>query len=285
MARSSPGARFLPGRIAWAIGLLIAAAPLVAQAQTDQQALVDRATLTVQDLIAKANGPDVISMLRRARAVMICPRLFKAGFILGGQGGDCVLLARAGQGSWSDPAFYSSGSGSIGFQVGIQDSELMMVIMTQHGLDALMDTQFKFGADASLAVATFGGGIEGATAPAMNADIVAFSNARGLFAGVSLSGTGMTTDTDANQAYYGQPLAARQIVVQMAANNPGADPLRAILSRYGAQVTPPPPPAMPPPMPYSGVPIPPPPPGGPAMQYSQSAPSGPVQSVPLPPPR
>ena len=120
---------------------------------------------------------------------MICPRVFKAGFIFGGEGGACVLLARAGNGTWSYPAFYGMGSGSFGLQIGIQDAEFIMMIMTEKGLHAMLDSQFKLGADASLAVATIGVGVQGSTTGALGADIVAFSQSRGLFGGISLEGS------------------------------------------------------------------------------------------------
>jgi lipid-binding SYLF domain-containing protein len=224
--------------IRFVLAVALAVLPLLsagsARAQGDQQTLVDRATLTVQELMTQNVSQDPKELLRNARGVMICPRVFKAGFIIGGSGGGCVLLARAGNGTWSYPAFYGLGSGSVGFQIGIQDSQLMMLIMTNRGLNAVMDSQFKFGADASIAIATIGAGVEGATTAAVGADIVAFSESRGLFGGISLAGSIMSTRTEWNQAYYGQPYAARQIVVQMQAVNQGADPLREVLTRYGS---------------------------------------------------
>ena len=95
--------------------------------------------------------------------------------------------------------------------------------------------QFKLGADATATFIEFGGGIEGATTAALNADIVGFTRARGLFAGISLGGSLMSTRTAANLAYYGRPLAAREIVINMEASNPGADPLREVLTRYGSR--------------------------------------------------
>jgi lipid-binding SYLF domain-containing protein len=209
--------------------------PFVASAQSDQQELVDRSTLTIQDLVGAGdrNASDVASMLRRARAVMVCPRVFKAGFILGGEGGSCVLVARDGSGSWSAPAFYGMGTGSVGLQIGIQDAELMMMILTDKGLNAVLDSQFKIGGDASIAVTVVGAGIQGATTAAVGADIVAYAHTRGLFGGISLAGSLMSSRSEWDQAYYGKPLGARQIVVEMAANNAGADPLRAVLTKYG----------------------------------------------------
>ena len=192
------------------------------------QTLVDRATLAVQEMMTQTVSQDPRNTLQRARAVMICPRVFKAGFIIGGSGGDCVLLARAGNGTWSYPAFYGLGSGSVGFQIGIQDSAIVMMIMTGRGLNAVMDSQFKLGGDVSVAVATVGGGVGGATTAAVGADIVVFAESRGLFGGVSVEGSIMTLRSDWDTAYYGQPYSARQIVEQMMAANRGADPLREV---------------------------------------------------------
>lgn len=278
-------------RILFATAALAAfiGAPVAARAQSAPQELVDRATLSVQEMMAINHGGNLGDLLPQARAVMICPRVFRAGFILGGAGGGCVLLARGGDGSWSDPAFYGLSSGSIGFQAGIQDSETIMVILTNRGLNAILDSQFKLGADASITLLTVGAGIEGATTAAVGADIVAFSRSRGLFGGFSIAGSLLDNRTAWNQDYYGRPLAARQIVIDMQANNPGADPLRAILMR---DATPRP---APPPYAQAAAAAPPRYAAGPASGYPPSnpagaapvslapAPVGPVQSQPLPP--
>jgi lipid-binding SYLF domain-containing protein len=256
-------------------------------------------------------------MLERARAVLICPRVFAAGFIVGGSGGQCVMAARAANGTWSYPAFFTIGSASVGFQLGLKDSELVMMVMTNRGLDALLSSHFKIGADASAVVATIGGGVEGATTTAAGADIVAFTKSRGVFAGVSLGGSVLSAKSDWDAAYYGRPVDTRQIVLQMAASNPGADPLRALLTRYGsAQPAPAPgyqppasqppgyqPPAYQPPgyqapgyqpQTYSGAPASTPvygQPGGAPPSYAapneapvQLSPNGPIQQQSLPPP-
>lgn len=249
-----------------------------AHAQGPEQTLVDRSTLAVEDLMTQHVSQDPRILLGRARAVMICPRVFKAGFIFGGAGGNCVLLARAGNGTWSYPAFYTIGSGSIGFQIGVQDSELIMLILTERGLNAVMDTQFKLGADASVALASLGGSVGGSTTAAIGADIVAFAMNRGLFGGVSLDGSIMALRSDWNRAYYGEPYSAREIVMRMVAANPGADPLRGVLTRYGSGGAPIPIDAPPPP--------PPPPPGAgrgpmqPGPGYPPAAGPGPMQQGP-----
>ena len=280
-------------RILFALGFgILVLSPVAAQAQGDVQALVDRSTLTLQDMMEPGASDQAQAMLQRARAVLICPRVFAAGFILGGSGGKCVLAARAANGTWSYPAFFTIGSASVGFQLGLKDSEFVMMVMTNRGLDALLSSHFKFGADASAVVATLGGGVEGATTTAVGADIVAFTKSRGAFAGVSLGGSVLNAESTWDQAYYGRPVGARAIVLQMAASNPGADPLRALLTRFGSAqpVTPPapaagyaPPAAVAPGyaqpvygQPGTGAPS--------AGQPVPLSPGGPIQQQALPPP-
>ncbi|MEO3474984.1 lipid-binding SYLF domain-containing protein [Roseomonas sp. CAU 1739] len=213
-----------------ALGL--ACGPRAALAQTEQQSLVDRATLALTEVMDLGEATaDARSLLGRSRAAMICPRVFRAGFIFGGQGGDCVLVARDGNGSWSSPAFFTMGGGSIGFQAGVQDAQVLMLIMNDKALEALLEHHFRLGADAGVALGTLGRGISGSTTAAVGADIVTIARARGLFAGVSLDGNYLDPRTEWNRAYFGRDATARQVVVEMAAHNPGSDPLRAALMR------------------------------------------------------
>ena len=263
------------------LGVLALLSPRTAHAQSDEQTLVDRSTLALQEMVTQSVSDDPRRMLTHARAVLICPRVFKAGFFFGGEGGACVLLARAGNGTWSYPAFYGMGSGSFGLQIGIQDAEFVMMIMTQRGLNAVLDSQFKRGADASIAIATIGAGVQGDTTSALGADIIAFSQTRGLYGGISLQGSLMGQRIGWDTAYYGRDIGARQIIIDMQASNPGADPLRDVLTRYGTgasqQAAAPPPPPNYAPANY-------PPQAGPIAPAQPDA-RGPVQQQALPPPR
>jgi SH3 domain-containing YSC84-like protein 1 len=243
-----------------------------AHAQSEAQALVDRSTLALQEMMTQTIAQDPLRALQSAHAVLICPQIFRAGFFVGGEGGGCVLVARGADNTWSYPAFYGIASASFGFQFGIQDSQFIMLIMTDRGLHSVLNSQFKLGADASVAVATIGGGVQGSTTAALGADIVAFSSARGLYGGVSLNGGLMSARSDWDQAYYGRDVGARAIVVGMQGANPGADPLREVLTRYGSSGpgAPPPQTEMAPPPPMSGPPV--------------AAPPGAVQEQSLPPP-
>ena len=184
--------------------------------------------------MSDTNNREARKLLKNAKGVMVCPRVFKAGFILGGEGGACVLTGRNDAG-WSSPAFYGLGSGSVGFQIGVQDSQIIFLLLTDKGIRALMDSQFKFGGDASVAVATIGAGVQGSTTTALRADIVAFAQTRGLFAGLSLEGTLLSQRSEWNQIYYGQALSPQQVVLNGQGQNPGAEPLKEMLGRMAAE--------------------------------------------------
>jgi lipid-binding SYLF domain-containing protein len=207
-------------------------APAAALAETPQH-LVDSSTLAIESLMDAPEGTQAENVLRHAKAVVVCPNIFKAGFFVGGEGGGCVMVARGANGAWSDPAFYTVGSGSFGLQIGVQNAQVMMFIMTDGGLNALLNSSVKLGADAGLTVATLGAGANAAMSTAYNADILTISKSQGLYGGISVSGSVFGQDTDAEAAYYGTPVDARQITVDMAGHNAGANPLRAELARFG----------------------------------------------------
>jgi lipid-binding SYLF domain-containing protein len=202
--------------------------------QGEEQTLVDRATLTVQDMMTQTLSDKPQNLLRKAKAVLICPGQFRAGFFIGGEGGNCVLLGRSVDGTWSYPAFYSVGAGSFGFQFGIQNEELLLLIRTEKGLNAVLDNQISLGPKAGITLAIYGVDAQAATTAALGADIVAFASSRGLFGGIATQLSVMSQQSGSNQSYYGQVFAGRQIVAQMQGTNPGADSLRNILARYGA---------------------------------------------------
>jgi len=132
--------------------------PVAAHA-SDEQNLVDEARITLDHLRTDKSFGNAPELLRTARAVLIVPNLVKAGFFLGGEGGDGVMLARSGRGTWTDPAFYTLASASFGLQIGIQAAEVVMIVNTDKALTALEADQFKFGAQAGIAVVTLGLGM------------------------------------------------------------------------------------------------------------------------------
>lgn len=206
-----------------------AATPALADAK--RQALVNDALRTAQKVLEGKDTPDARKHMPKARAVMIMPAFAQAAFIIGGAGGRAVMLARGGQADWSSPAFYSLGSGSIGLQIGGRVQEIVLIILTDKGLNALMNDKFKFGAEAGLTFAREGAGVAGATTSAVGADIVSFSTASGLFAGGALEGSFVEPDNDWNALYYGLGASPRAILLERRFSNPGANALRQYLGR------------------------------------------------------
>ncbi|MEO8559246.1 MAG: lipid-binding SYLF domain-containing protein [Rhodospirillales bacterium] len=213
------------------IGLgLAATAPAMADAE--RQALVNDATKTATTLITGPDFPDVARLLPRAKAVVIFPNMVQAGFIVGGAGGRGVMLVRTGPNRWSYPAFYFLGAGSVGFQIGAKVSESILIVLTDKGLNALLQDKFKFGAEAGVTVVSLGAGVGGSTTTAAGADIVAYAKSVGLFAGGALEGSYVSPDSDWNKLYYGGAPTNRSILFDGRFSNPGAEPLRSLLSRY-----------------------------------------------------
>ncbi len=199
---------------------------------TEEQVLVDKARLAVDALRGDTKFEAFPRLLAEAKAVLIVPALIKVGFIFGGEGGAGVLLVRDTKtGHWSQPAFYSMFAGSIGLQIGAQVAEVAFVIMTDGGIEKLMSGKITLGADASIAAGPVGAGVEAGTTLNIDADIYAFSHAKGAYGGVSFEGAVVAQDDDANEAYYGEAVSARAIVLYGEVRNPDADALRAALGK------------------------------------------------------
>ncbi len=203
-----------------------------AQGVTDQTQIVSKAVNTVERLRSETGRQQVIAeKLAQARAVMIVPDLVKGGLFFGAEYGTGVLLTRGKDGLWSGPAFYSIASGSFGLQIGIQDAETLFIIMSDNGLTAIMNDKMKLGAAANVAIAVVGVGAEADTTTNTGADIYAFSNAAGLYAGVSLQGSGILPRHSWNAAYYGGNPVPEDIVITRTLDNPQANRLRDVLTR------------------------------------------------------
>ena len=203
-----------------------------ARADAKRQSLVDSCLATARKILGGPDFPDAAGQMVNARGVLIIPELVQGGFIFGAAGGRGVLLGRNSPNNWSYPAFYGMGSGSVGLQVGGKVSEIVFIIRTEKGLQAIIDHKFKFGAEAGVTMVAVGIGLEGATTGAGGADIVAFANSQGLFAGASLEGSYVDADNDWNALYYGGGATAKGVVLDRRYTNPGAEPLRQYLSKW-----------------------------------------------------
>ena len=209
--------------------LVLAGVSTAALAQSEQQTLVDSADRTLSNFLRDPDMTWLQQNIGRAKAVMIAPQVVKAGFIFGGSGGRSVMLARdAKTGKWAGPAFYTLATASVGFQAGVEVSEVVTLVMTEKGLNSLMAPSVKLGGDASVAAGPIGVGAKSDVV----ADFVSFSRAKGLYGGLNLDGTVIAISNEWNEAYYNKKgVLPPDIVIRMSARNKGADKLLADVAR------------------------------------------------------
>ncbi len=165
----------------------------------------------------------------RAKGIFIVPQMLRGGFFIGGSGGSGVVLARDPlTGEWSYPAFYTIGSISFGLQMGADASEIILMIMTNSGMEAFLSTEFKLGGDISIAA-----GPVGASAKVQTVDILAFGRSKGAFGGLSVEGAIIAPRHEWNEMYYGRPVLPADILIRHSARNPQADNLVAAMPGTG----------------------------------------------------
>lgn len=189
------------------------------------EALVDAATTSVNTFTVDPDMKWFRDNMSNAKGVLIVPSLVKGGFIFGGSGGSGVLLVKGNGNIWSDPAFYTMGSGTVGFQIGVEVSEIILMVMTDKGVDALLTSSFKLGGDVSIAAGPIGAG-----AKAQTADILAFSRTKGIYGGVNIEGAVLKIRKDWNRDYYSNETSPRAILIEGSATNSHADELRSAVA-------------------------------------------------------
>lgn len=205
-------------RTTWAVILAVAtlgAAGAAQEGKEDGEAKrVADATLVFDEIMSARDSAVPDSILHKAEGIAVFPGTIKAGLIVGGHRGRGVLSVRGQSGTWSAPAFLTLTGGSVGLQIGGQATDLLLVIMNKRGLENLVRNQFKVGADASVAAGPVGRDAQASTDIQMRAQILSYSRARGVFAGVSISGSTIRQDRDANARFYGTPYSTKQIVFE-----------------------------------------------------------------------
>src|SRR6202142_1257810 len=177
----------------------------------------DRVKDSGQVLSEILNIPDNIpqDLIDKAECLIILPSVKKGAFGIGGSYGRGVMVCRGGEhytGPWGPPALYALEGVSIGFQLGGQATDFVLLVMNPKGAISLLNSKVKLGADASAAAGPKGRTAEGATDVVMSAEILSYSRNKGLFAGVSLEGSTLRSDGSANEKLYGQSLSAKEII-------------------------------------------------------------------------
>ena len=191
------------------------------------QQLVDNAQITFEHFVADPNMGWFRDHLDNAQGLLIVPQLIKGGFIFGGSGGSGVLLARDEKtNKWSYPAFYTMGSVTFGLQIGGEVSEIILMVMTQKGMDKMLTSSFKLGADVEVAAGPVGAGGKVATA-----DILAFARSKGLYGGLNVEGAVIATREKLNNKYYGKSVRPLDILVRRDVRNKKADPLIKVVTK------------------------------------------------------
>jgi lipid-binding SYLF domain-containing protein len=176
---------------------------------------------------AVAGMPDGIprDLLNKSECVVVFPSVKKAAFVVGASYGRGVMTCRSGQnfrGPWSAPAFFALEGGSFGLQIGGQATDFVLLIMNDQGAQSVMTSKVKLGGDASVAAGPVGRTTSAETDVVMKAEILSWSRNRGVFAGVSLTGSTLRSDDDANKNLYGKDLNAKQIILQGDVKTPPA---------------------------------------------------------------
>jgi SH3 domain-containing YSC84-like protein 1 len=203
-------------------------------AQGDRDKVLDRVTEAgnvMNEIMAAPDSGIPDDILGSAECVAVVPSMLKGGFILGAAYGKGVASCKAPNG-WSAPAFIRVEGGSFGLQIGGQAVDLVMVIMNERGMRALLSSKFKLGADASVAAGPVGRHAEGATDWKMRAQVLTYSRARGVFAGISLNGAVIKQDHDDTRAFYGRMVSYRSLLTGAHPAPADANPFLETLRRY-----------------------------------------------------
>ena len=190
--------------------------------KVEAENLISKAATVVKSFAADPDLSWFRDKVKEAKAILIIPQSIQGAFFIGGSGGSGALLAHeTASGTWGYPAFYTVGSLSFGLQFGGEASEIILLVMSDRGMEKLLASSFKLGADITLAAGPVGGGAAAATA-----DVLSYARSKGAFAGVSLSGAVVKTKDKFNEAYYGQAVSPTDILIRKTVSNPQADQLR-----------------------------------------------------------
>jgi len=187
--------------------------PVPITAQSDEAQRIQESSTVFGEIMGAPDKAIPNSVLDKAEGIAIFPGTIKGGFVIGAQHGRGIISARVENSrAWSAPAFMSLTGGSIGAQIGAQAVDVVLVIMSRRGLMNLVSNEFKVGADAGVAAGPVGREASAGTDVAMRAEILSYSRARGLFAGINLNGSSIRGDDDANKRFYGKALKTADII-------------------------------------------------------------------------
>ena len=218
-----------------AVLALALSTPAFALDKFEAEVKVDEANTMIKTFMTAKDKGAPHWLLKKAKAVIIAPNMLKAGFVVGGNYGHGLILVKKDDGSWSPPSFIKLVGGNVGFQIGAESVDLLLVAMSDKGLNGILKNHVKFGADASVAAGPVGRTTSASVTDAsFKADVYSYSRSAGAFAGATIGGSGMETDDGAIKAYYGKALTPNEILKEGKATPPkGAKALMETLAKYG----------------------------------------------------
>jgi lipid-binding SYLF domain-containing protein len=218
------------------VALLLALGPVVAFAAEKDHAtkILNESATVFNEIMSTPDKGVPRNILNKAQCIGIVPNMKRAGFIVGGKYGKGVLTCRTGD-RWSAPSIVRIEGGSVGFQIGAGETDLVFVVQNKSGQQKLMSDKFTVGADASVMAGPVGRTGEAQTDAMAHAEILSYSRARGVFAGISLEGATLRPDSDDNAALYGRSLTQREILTGSVQRPPEAKTLYATLDSYSGR--------------------------------------------------
>ncbi|MFC1884158.1 lipid-binding SYLF domain-containing protein [Thermodesulfobacteriota bacterium] len=203
-----------------------------AAADDQYDAKINEASLVLSEIIRIPEKGIPPALFRRAYGVAVIPQLIKGGFILGGKHGKGILSVKSDNGEWTNPTFITLTGGGIGLQIGVQSTDIILIFMRKKSYEYFLKGKFTLGADASVAAGPVGRYTGAATDVRLRAEIYSYSRSRGLFAGVSIDGSGLEIDYRANGVYYKQPVTVAEIFSGKVKGHRSAEMFRELLKDY-----------------------------------------------------
>jgi lipid-binding SYLF domain-containing protein len=222
-------------KLAGLLILLLSVAAWAGDRSTEVERVESAATVLDEIMAAPDKGiPERV--IDNAKCIAVVPSLLKGGFVVGASYGRGIASCRTEKG-WTPPAFFMLAGGSVGFQIGGQAVDVVMLVMNDHGMRSLLNSKFKLGADASVAAGPVGRQAEGSTDLTLRAEVLTYSRARGIFAGVTLNGASVKQDRDATRAFYGRMVPYRTLLTGGHSAPEGVEPWITALNRYAGGST------------------------------------------------
>jgi lipid-binding SYLF domain-containing protein len=203
----------------------------------DQEKRLERAGEVLTEIMAMKDKAIPQELLEKSECAVIIPGMKKAAFIVGGKYGKGFFVCRKPGVGWGSPAAVSVEGGSVGFQIGGSENDVVLLVMNKRGSERLLSNQFKLGGEASVAAGPVGRTSSAQTDAYLTAEILSYSRSRGVFAGLSLEGSTLRQDLDGNKDLYGKTMTNKEIIEQNPPAPAAAKKLMGLLTKYSARKT------------------------------------------------